>query len=177
MFTKKESDLASDNWGFNCGPGALCAMLDLTPDQIRPKLLEFEKKGYTNPRLMKQIIKNCGWDYSQIYRGDVPAEIPDIRCGFARIQWAGPWTEPNVSMGKRQRFSHWIGLMSNRMVFDINAMNIGGWISFEEWKNELVPWIVDQVDSRCNGNWWPTHVLEIYSIRAHVLEIYSTFDV
>jgi hypothetical protein len=56
MFTKEESYLASGNWGFNCGHGALCALLDFTQNEIRPKLLEFEKKGYTNPRLMIRII-------------------------------------------------------------------------------------------------------------------------
>ena len=164
MFTKEESDLASDNWGFNCGPGACCAMFDLTPNQIRSKLFDFEKKKYTNPSLMKKIIKNCGWKYKQVYRGDVLA-VDEALISFdfkalIRIQWAGPWTEPEVPMKERQRYTHWIGV-KDLNIFDINAMNIGGWIPFEEWKNELVPWLVDQVDSRCNGNWWPTHILEL----------------
>jgi hypothetical protein len=162
VFTKEESDLASDNWGFNCGPGALCAMMGLTPNEIRPNLFEFERKKYTNPKLMKKIIRNCGWDFYQTYRGDHKQSSFYAKYGLARIQWDGPWTAPDVSMRKRQRYTHWIG-RKQYQVFDINAMNIGGWLPFEEWENELVPWLVDQVDSRCNGNWWPTHVLEIYS--------------
>jgi len=49
VFGVQEANAASEAWGFNCGPGALCAVLDLTPDELRPKLGDFEAKGYTNP--------------------------------------------------------------------------------------------------------------------------------
>jgi hypothetical protein len=165
MFTKEEYYSASDAWGFNCGPGALCAMMGLTPNEIRPNLFEFERKKYTNPKLMKKIIRNCGWDYRQIYRGDVPAQIPDVQYGLARIQWIGPWTEPTVPMRKRQRYTHWIGLKSHKMVFDINAVNsiYDGWLSYDGWRESWVPWILSHCVPNNYGSFWPTHVLEIYS--------------
>jgi hypothetical protein len=43
---------ANDEWGANCGPGALAAIMDLTLDEVRPHLPGFEAKRYTNPTMM-----------------------------------------------------------------------------------------------------------------------------
>ena len=57
-FTFADGQKAWEEWGFNCGPGALCAAL--TPEQLRPHLLDFESKRYTNPTLMEDVLNGMG---------------------------------------------------------------------------------------------------------------------
>lgn len=164
-FTVKEAQQASDEWNFNCGPGSLCAVLDKTPEEIRPYLLDFEKKGYTNPKLMFDILRRLNVKNRLSYRCDVPnPAFPFPVFGLIRIQWAGPWTKANVPMRVRYRHTHWIGAFSENgrmMVFDINAMVVGGWIPWNVWRNELVPWLLKEVEPKASGVWWPTHCIEI----------------
>ena len=165
-FTLEDARRASDEWGFNCGPGALCAVLNLTPDEIRPKLGEFESKGYTNPTLMLAVLDRVGAKYQQTYRADIPKGWPQVKYGLMRIQWGGPWTKPGVPMRARYRQTHWIGvrgglLLSESEVFDINAVNVGGWIPFANWADKLVPWLCAECVPKWDGTWWPTHAIEV----------------
>lgn len=50
-FTIDDATRAYDVWGANCGPGALAAALDKTLDDVRPHLVNFDRKRYTNPRI------------------------------------------------------------------------------------------------------------------------------
>lgn len=165
-FTVADAQKASDDWRFNCGPGALCAVLNMTPDELRPHMLDFEQKGYTNPTLMLGVLDKLGVRYRQIYRGDGPApeHTPYPRFGLVRVQWAGPWTKPGVPMRARYRQTHWVatrGEPSAREVFDVNAVCVGGWISWREWSLSLVPWLIRECCPKGSGGWWPTHGLEI----------------
>ena len=56
-FDVDEADRAGKAWNFNCGPGAVCGLLEMTPEELRPHLFDFEKKGYTNPTLMFDVLK------------------------------------------------------------------------------------------------------------------------
>jgi hypothetical protein len=51
-FTEADAHRAYDEWGANCGPGALAAIAGLTLDKVRALMGDFETKGYTNPTLM-----------------------------------------------------------------------------------------------------------------------------
>src|SRR5687768_1685881 len=100
---------AAREWGFNCGPGALCAVLDKTPDELRPHLLDFEQRGYTNPTLMVGILRGLGVAHHRVWRCDLPVPDPVYpKFGLVRVQWAGPWTKPGVPMAVRYRKTHWI---------------------------------------------------------------------
>lgn len=164
-FNVNDAQLASDEWGFNCGPGALCAVLDMTPNEIRPHLLDFESKGYTNPTLMYRILDRLKVRYRQCYRGDEP-NFPQSafpRFGLVRVQWGGRWTNPGVPMRVRYRHTHWIatrGEYSSREVFDVNGVCAGGWLSWNEWSTKLVPWLMLECANKATS-WWPTHGLEI----------------
>jgi len=59
-FTEKDAIEAADEWGFNCGPAAVAAICGLSLPELRPQLVDFELKRYTNPTLMAQILKNVG---------------------------------------------------------------------------------------------------------------------
>ena len=165
-FTVEDAQKASDAWSFNCGPGALCGLLGMTPDELRPNLGEFEQKGYTNPTLMKDALGRLGRTFTQIYRGDVPQEKPTLAVnGLLRIQWGGPWTKPGVPMRVRYRHTHWVAssLTSGTFlprIFDVNA-TCSGWIRYREWSEQLVPWLLKQCEPKSDGTWWVTHAWEV----------------
>lgn len=166
-FTLDDSDAASEQWGFNCGPAALCAVLDMTPQELRPHLIDFEQKRYTNPSLMEAVLQNLNIDYRKYYRSDLPP-IPQLdpypRLGLVRIQWAGPWTNPGVPMRARYRQTHWVaarGEPSKREIFDVNALRDGGWLPFRIWSEQCVPWIIKNCVPKGTGEWWPTHGIRV----------------
>lgn len=160
-----EEVLHAVHWGFNCGPGALCAVLGMTPNQIRPHLLDFETKGYTNPTLMRQVLTNLGVQFQQTYRSDVPGAFPLVNYGLVRIQCGGPWTRPGVPMAARYRQTHWVAARNlSAEIFDINAIESGGWLPFATWANELYPSVISECAPKSDGTWWATHAYEITHI-------------
>lgn len=163
-FNLNDVSIAFDEWGFNCGPASVCALLELTPNELRPRLGDFETKRYTNPTLMSHILKTCGYQFSQVFRSDDPEPFPKVEFGLIRLQWSGPWTKPGVPIAARYRHSHWIAArnLSSR-IFDINAMSVGGWLSFSDWSNDLVPWLLRQCCQKGDGGWWATHAIEVRS--------------
>lgn len=169
-FTIDDAQKAADAWRFNCGPASLCAVLDMTPDEIRPHLLDFEAKGYTNPTLMADILHGLNVPFRRLFECAVKVGNYDIslpRLGFCRVQWGGPWCNPGVPMAARYRHTHWIGirhrdsLCPSREVFDVNVMCSGGWLPWAEWATELVPWLIKEAVPQADGTWWPTHCWEV----------------
>lgn len=155
---------AVDTWGFNCGPGAICAVLDLTPIEVLPLMGDFERKGYTDPKLMVEVLARAGATFTQVYRSDEPKDFPPVRFGLVRVQWGGPWTKPGVPMIARQRHTHWVAMCQGPVhvhVFDVNAVCVGGWIPWEEWFYKLMPWLAGEVVPKWDGRIWPTHILEV----------------
>lgn len=183
-FTIDEAQDAADDWGFNCGPGALCAVTRMKPGEIRPHLGDFEAKGYTNPTLMAEILHGLHIPFLRKYECAVKVDNREPAYptfGLVRVQWGGPWTRPGVPMRARYRHTHWVAMRmiaattwragsrpmpttprwSDREVFDINAMCVGGWLSWNEWSRELVPWLIKECQPKADGTWWPTHCWEI----------------
>lgn len=173
-FDRDDAQAAADAWGFNCGPAALCAVLGMTPNEIRPHMGDFERKGYTNPTLMGDVLLSLGVRTKLIFRGNnaMPSgSVPWPQWGLVRVQWGGPWTEPGVPMRVRYRHTHWVASRRTRPiggtrlyhndVFDVNAMCEGGWISSVEWAAGLVPWLLRQCEPKAHGDWWPTHCIEV----------------
>lgn len=171
QFDQAEFSLASAEWGFNCGPGALCGITGLSPAEIRPHLLDFEQKGYTNPTLMYAAIKQLGYQSTNRFRNDEANVLKTPlwpKFGVVRIQWGGPWTNPGVPMAARYRKTHWIAARRREHaleVFDVNAL-LGGreWLTFEEWRDHLVPWLIKAVVEKGDGKWWPTHSIEMRKV-------------
>ena len=157
----------ADDWGFNCGHAALCAITGMTPEELRPHLGDFEKKRYMNPTLMRLILRNL--DVLSHWLVDVRGtkNLGWPMFGLVRVQWSGPWCAPGVPIAARYRKTHWVAteLVSLkpvlRRVFDINATCDGGWIPYEEWSAQLVPWLLKECQPKADGKWWPTHSVEI----------------
>lgn len=159
-FTMDDAERAHEEWGANCGPGACAAIMDMHLEVVRPffEAAGFGAKRYTNPTMMNDVLRAIGRPWRKI-----GAHWPDW--GLVRIQWEGPWTEPGVPMRARYRFTHWVGLARGKKdwgVFDINCMSNGtGWVSFNDWRDQLVPWLLERVAPRNNGKWHVTHALEV----------------
>jgi hypothetical protein len=162
-FTLADAERANDEWGANCGPGALAAILDITLDEVRPLMGDFEKKHYTNPTLMFDSLLRAGRRFS--YRGgDLGTEGWPIY-GLARIQWEGPWTKPGVPPRAAYRHTHWVGARYGDLsygIFDINCMNNGtGWVSVSDWAQMIAPWLIANCVKRGDGGWHITHAVEV----------------
>lgn len=157
-FNANDADRAYDEWGSNCGPGALAAITGLTLDEVRPHLVGFDTKHYTNPTMMFDALKSIGIPHVRI-----GSKWP--RYGLARIQWEGPWTEPGVPMRVRYRYTHWIGVWGTEDrgvgVFDINEIGNGtGWVKMSDWSDFVVPRLTNTY-KRATGNWHITHGVEV----------------
>lgn len=157
-FTLDDAARAFTEWGANCGPGAIAAVLGMTLDELRPRLRDFESKRYTNPSLMYAILRDLRVTFT-VRLGHV---WPDY--GLVRVQWEGPWTAPGVPIAARYRHTHWVGARHvgpALQVFDINAMCVGGWLGINEWSSALVPWLLRECEPKASGKWHLTHALGV----------------
>ena len=163
-FDQEEADKSSDEWRFNCGPGALCAALKMTPAELRPHMGDFETKGYTNPTLMLEVLQRLKISHRTMYRSDNPAgTVPEVLHGLLRIQWGGPWTKPGVPMRVRYRKTHWVALTAlSDYVFDVNHSD--AWLPYRTWATELIPWLIRECVPKADGTWWPTHIISIQPV-------------
>lgn len=168
-FSLDAAQAAGGEWGLNCGPAAVAAVLGLTLNEIRPHLGDFESKHYTNPTLMWEILRNLKADWRASMIGvqgrTIGGRAPWPYYGLARVQWEGPWTAPGVPMRVRYRHTHWVGcaaeIGSDHNIFDVNCMCVGGWVPFSEWNSSVVPWLLQQCEPKANGKWHLTHIVEI----------------
>ena len=154
---------AWDTWGMNCGPGALCAILNKTPNMIRDHLFDFEEKGYMDPDLMIKSLESQGTSFTSLFSNIDATPQEEVQMpvhGLVRVQWGGPWIgdKPN-----HYRHSHWIAVSGGK-VFDHNAINHdNGWLSWEDWENKLIPWVLEDCEPDWDGTWWITHSLEVHN--------------
>lgn len=158
-FTAEDAARAHDQWGANCGPGALAAVMKLTLDQVRPYLPDFDRKRYTNPLMMYAALRSLRAQWSK--RDGWPTN------GLVRVQWEGAWTAPGVPMRARYRHTHWIGSRrvgvagEEHWIFDINCMRVGGWVRRDEWHSQVVPWLLPQIEPKAKGSYHITHYIEV----------------
>lgn len=165
-FTAEDADDAFDEWGANCGPGAIAAILGMSLAELRPWMGDFEQKHYTNPTLMWDVLGRLGIRY-RLSRDKVDGYCRSWPAyGLARIQWMGPWTEPGVPARAAYRHTHWVGVhwpdaKQAPAIFDINLIESGGWASVGDWAGILVPWLLKECEPKANGCWAITHSVEI----------------
>jgi hypothetical protein len=165
-FSLADAVKAGEEWGANCGPGALAAITGKTLDDVRPHLLRFDEKRYTNPAMMRGALRSLGVRHEWRVR-DRAYLMPLY--GLARVQWDGPWTQPGVPAKAAYRHTHWVAARmtpDGDQVFDINCICVGGWVSFNEWQRQVVPWLLKQCEPKATGDWWLTHLVEVESAKA-----------
>lgn len=165
QFSMDEANALFDECRFNCGPSALCAVTGRSPREVLAAMPDFVVRGYTNPKMMRRGLTSLCTKWTEVISEDGPVNLNQTigafpSFGLARLQWAGRWTNPGVPVRARYRHSHWIGVAGNK-VFDINAMCVGGWLPIDEWANQLVPWLLREVEPKATGEWWTTHSWEV----------------
>lgn len=158
--TEADADRAYNEWGANCGPGAVAGIMGMTLDEVRPifDAAGFPAKHYTNPTMMNDVLRAIGRPWRKI-----GANWPQY--GLARIQWEGPWTKPGVPMRARYRYTHWVGSWITKDrghgIFDINCVNNGqGWVTLADWTDHIAPHLIAHYP-RADGKWHITHAIEV----------------
>jgi hypothetical protein len=166
-FTLDEADRAHEAWGANCGPSALAAIAELSLEQVRPYLGDFEQKGYVNQPLMLACLDRLkGAHIIKTWRHFKTAGVHDMawpRYGLACIQWEGPWLGPKVPFAARYKYTHWVAAARDPdvKIFDINNLNVGmGWVALTDWQRLIVPSITSSIQ-RADGKWHITHSVEV----------------
>ncbi len=168
-FTYAEALAAAQRWRFNCGPAAICAVLGMKPEALRPQLFNFEQKGYMNPTMVQEALEACGAQWEIVYRSDRPVAesgpktkaLLTLENALVRVQWSGPWTKPGVPPAAAYQQTHWIAARNDfSEVFDVNALEVraDGWISKRDWESQVVPLLLPK---RGDGHYWPTHAIEV----------------
>lgn len=146
-FGRSEWLAAYRSWGMNCGPGALAGVLGLLPDQAHALLPHFARKGFTTEWMMEEALRTARIPW----RPD-PGIWPAY--GLARVLWRGPWWDDPKPFA-REYHSHWVGVRGRNgspdEIFDINAIEQGGWIPFAEWRDNLVPWLLGWDEPEATG--------------------------
>jgi hypothetical protein len=147
LFTPPDTDAAFEQWGANCGPCALAALLSFSLDRLRHHLPGFENRRYMNPTHMLAALSSLR------VRVDRTTEMfPDrYECGLVFIQWGGPWLKPGVPVGAAYRNTHWIAVAAGA-VYDVN---VGHWVSRSDWidPTEGVGAELAKHVPRCDGTW------------------------
>lgn len=165
--TVENVQAAADAWDFNCGPGALCAVLGLTPDEARPHIEAsgFAAKGFMTPTMIVQALKAAGAVFEQRSVVRSFGKLPSLENGLVRIQWGGPWMAPGVHYAAAYKATHWVAVRRREGselpdVFDVNG-TCAGWMPHIQWADKLVPWLLAQLQPRWDGTFWPTHGIEV----------------
>jgi len=174
-FTRDEADAAHAQWGCNCGPAALAAVLGVSLDTVRraTDAVGFGTRRYMSPTMMQQAIAKAGATYTaNRIAGVLLQSMHFPRRGLARIQWEGPWTKPGANPKWAYHYTHWVAswvrdgvtkwdkaaAILDPVVFDIN----GGLMLLSEWESEVVPAITASIP-RADGEWNVTHSWELNS--------------
>ncbi len=156
-FNEVDADRAYAEWGANCGPGALAAVMGMTLDEVRPHLGDFEARRYMSPSMMFAALRAIRRPW-EIVGKDWPEH------GLVRVQWEGPWLADGVPVPARYKHTHWVAaqrLCGEIGVFDINCIDNGsGWVSLTEWVEVVVPYLTE-VHRNATGGWHITHAIEI----------------
>lgn len=156
-FSLEDQQRAYDEFGANCGPGAVAGVCGYTPGEVLNVMPEFERRRSTTEIMLTAALDGLGVIWEE--------RTPDlVSYGILRVQWHGPWLD-DADPYEKMRHSHWVGIskLSDRpQVFDINAISVGGWIDKDEWAHGLVPWLLETSEPRATGEW---HMSEGYEVK------------
>lgn len=128
-FTISDSDRANTEWGANCGPHALAAILGKTLDEVRPSLGEFP--GYTNPTRLGAALRHFGVPY-ELVKG---MKSNTLCQGINRVQWEGPWLNPGVPVAAAYYQTHWVAQCGGQVLCTVVCSF--RWIPVKWWAEHL----------------------------------------
>lgn len=167
---------AHNEWGLNCGPGALAAIARVPLEDVRAalaiagrlivrgkKLPDFETCRYTNPSMMAAALAALGVSFRVI---DGRRDPGWPFWGLMRIQWQGPWLRRGAPASAAYAHTHWIGVSRGTWkapdgkeilaVFDVNNDTEDGWSGYIHWASKTVPQIIRECEPKATG-WHASH--------------------
>ena len=168
-FTQEDADRAYDEWGVNCGPSALAAIMGMTLNEVRPHMRNFERKHYTNPNLMNAALRSIRRPWRNI---GANARATALRAfnGKARGRALASRCAPAIAIPTGSA-----SIKPTTGIFDINCMNNGtGWCSLDDWVLVIVPHLTAQYP-RATGSWHITHRIEIEKLPAKITRTVLSF--
>lgn len=138
---------ANAEWGCNCGPASVAALLGMTCSDVRRYFPDW--KGYTQVTIAKKALAMAGYAHRSLY----PPAFPNR--GLAILQIDGPWCNPGVPVRVAYKHMHVVAV-SGDMVYDINA---GEWITHKEWRRDIMP----EIEAAHKGatGWHVRHGIEV----------------
>lgn len=158
LFNPSDVDEAHAEWGANCGPCSLAALLGCPVADVRGWFPAFPARPWVNPTTMKGALDAAGARWSLTRRAMQPAsgqvvEFP-VR-GLAFVQFDGPWCAPGAPVTAAYRHTHWVAV-SGSAVYDANARC---WLTREDWVTDILPAIL-AATKRATG-WWCRTGIEV----------------
>lgn len=162
-FTMEDAINANSEWGCNCGPTALAAITNRRLEEVRRAIPGFENKKYTSITMMRQALNNLIVTHTvDTYKSEQVVDYPWPsyllpKTGLVRVKWQGPWN----NTPEAERHSHWIARYYD-YYFDVNCLNVGGWVHYTTWLNQVAPWIMRVLESGSyERRYYPAHGIHI----------------
>lgn len=125
---------AAEQWGANCGPGAIAALVERPLAIVLSAMPDFIDRGYTNPTHATRALDALGWNHARRDRFEGH--------GLAFVQWCGPW-DIGANARWAYRHTHWLAYHEcgngEVAVYDVNNGQGGGWCWYDQWVAELAP--------------------------------------
>ncbi len=147
---------ANEEWGANCGPCSLAAVIGIDVSKVRKACAGFEGRGYMNQTQMNDAIDNLGLMGLATPKVKAPRQGHNFpNYGVALIQWRGKWdSAPPIA---QYPHTHWIGV-NGKMIFDVNQDP--HWQGFVAWSQATVKRITDTIKD-ADGRWYLRMGIEI----------------
>lgn len=158
LHTPPDAHEAHRQWGANCGPCAIAALLGKSLAEVRPHLDGFSRRRYMNPTHVRAALESLGQRVTRTRKGAYPAREGCCwpQRGLAFIQFSGEWDRAPVAV--QYKHTHWIATVridNHRQVYDVSAE---GWLSFSGWLDGVLPYLCN--DHRAT-DWWVRSGLEV----------------
>jgi hypothetical protein len=141
LYTPPDVDQAHAEWGANCGPAALAAIIGSPLAAVKDAFQRygFGQRGYCNPSQMVQAVRDLGHS-AELTRhartGIRGREFPQH--GVVFLQFTSEYIDC-LPIPAQYRLTHWIGMHSfggdSLCVYDVNS----GWEPWQDWCVEVWP--------------------------------------
>lgn len=174
IFTKRDFEVANNQWGCNCGPSAIAAVLGLSLDEVGNlmKPLQFHSKRFTNPTMARGTLRAAGVRIRELSLRDREQNVFPRR-GLVQIQWTGPWTREGANKRWAYMHTHWIAAWETMResgylgemqifteVFDCNVIDFV--CPLNNWQLFVAPKLAASIP-RGDLGWFIKHSWEIES--------------
>lgn len=137
-FSEGESDAANAEWGANCGPHSIAAIMQLPLHAVRAVLGEF--KGWMSPTMVGAALRALGAPYG-LHKGLKTKALCE---GVNRVQWEGRWLDPGVPPLVAYHHTHWVAQVDGWVLCTV--VSPARWVRKSDWEEALLrasrPWHV-----------------------------------